>query len=134
MKNLFEHFGFDLDEKKLLSFEKYYELLTFYNQKFNITAITEKSEVYLKHFIDSLLGAKFIDGNFADVGSGGGFPAIPIKILKPELSATLIEATGKKCEFLREVIKELELENVSVSCGRAEDFARDKVFRENSIA
>ncbi|MBQ9485598.1 MAG: class I SAM-dependent methyltransferase [Clostridia bacterium] len=101
MKNLFEHFGFDLDEKKLLSFEKYYELLTFYNQKFNITAITEKSEVYLKHFIDSLLGAKFIDGNFADVGSGGGFPAIPIKILKPELSATLIEATGKKCEFLR---------------------------------
>lgn len=122
--------GFDLSEEKLNLFEKYYNILTYYNQKFNLTAITEKNEVYLKHFADSLLGAKYIEGSFIDVGSGGGFPAIPLKIFKPELKATLLEATGKKCEFLKEVVKELELKDVNIVCGRAEEIAHDKFYRE----
>ena len=130
MDKILRDFGFNLTEKQKENFEKYYDLLIYYNSKFNITAITEKSEVYLKHFADSLLGAKYIEGDFLDVGSGGGFPAIPVKILKPELSLTLMEATGKKCEFLKEVIKELKLSNVSVVCGRAEEKAHDKLFRE----
>ena len=130
MKNFFKSFGFDLSDGQLNLFEKYYELLTYYNQKFNLTAITEKNEVYLKHFADSLLGAKYIDGSFIDVGSGGGFPSIPLKIFKPELKATLLEATGKKCEFLNEVVKELGLKDVNVICGRAEEIAHDKFYRE----
>lgn len=131
MDSLFENFGFLLTEKQRDLFEKYYEILIFYNEKFNITAITEKREVYIKHFIDSLLGAKFINGNFIDVGSGGGFPALPVKILKPELKATLLDATEKKCGFLRETVKELGLKDVNVLCGRAEDLAREKNYREN---
>ena len=130
MKNFFESFGFNLSDGQLELFEKYYKILTFYNEKFNITAITEKSEVYLKHFIDSLFGAKFIEGNFIDVGSGGGFPAIPLKIFKPELNVTLLDATGKKCEFLKTVVSELGLKNVNVICGRAEELAHDNVYRE----
>ena len=130
MNKILSDFGFNLTETQKENFEKYYNMLIYYNSKFNITAITDKSEVYIKHFIDSMLGAKYIDGDFADIGSGGGFPAIPVKILKPELSVTLIEATGKKCEFLKEVVKELNLLNVRVICGRAEELAHDKFFRE----
>ena len=130
MDNLFRKAGFFLDGEKLRLFEKYYEILSFYNEKFNITAITEKNEVYLKHFVDSLTGAKFINGDFLDVGAGGGFPSVPIKILKPELKATLLEATGKKCEFLRELVKELGLKDVQIICGRAEELAHDKFYRE----
>lgn len=130
MRNFFESFGFKLSDEQLELFEKYYEILKFYNEKFNLTAITEKNEVYLKHFADSLFGAKFIDGSFIDVGSGGGFPAIPLKIFKPELNATLLDATGKKCEFLKTVVKELNFKNVNVLCGRAEELAHDKFYRE----
>ena len=130
MTEIFEKAGFFLEKEKIDLFEKYYKILTFYNEKCNITAITEKSEVYLKHFADSLTGAKFINGDFLDVGSGGGFPAIPLKIYKPELKATLLEATGKKCEFLKAVVNELGLKNVDIICGRAEELAHNKVYRE----
>lgn len=130
MENIFKNAGFIISQNQLNLFEEYYKLLTFYNEKFNLTAITEKKEVYIKHFLDSILGAKFIDGDFLDVGSGGGFPAIPIKIFKPELKATLLEATGKKCEFLKEVVKQLKLNNVEVIFGRAEELAHDTAFRE----
>ncbi|MBO4252011.1 MAG: 16S rRNA (guanine(527)-N(7))-methyltransferase RsmG [Clostridia bacterium] len=130
MEKIFENFGFDLTEKQTILFEKYYEILSEYNSRFNLTSITEKNEVYLKHFVDSLFGGKFIEGSFIDVGSGGGFPAIPLKILKPELKATLLDATGKKCEFLKTVAKELELKDITVICGRAEELAHDKFYRE----
>lgn len=130
MKDFFKDFGYNLTDEQVLKFETYYNLLKFYNSKFNLTAITEKSEVYVKHFIDSLSGAEFINDAFIDVGSGGGFPAIPIKIYKPELKATLIDATGKKCEFLKTVAKELDLKEVNVVNGRAEELAHDKNFRE----
>ena len=74
----------------------------FYNQKFNITAITEREEVILKHFVDSALGVDKVCGQtLFDVGSGGGFPAIPLKIMNDSLKVTMLEATGKKCEFLK---------------------------------
>ena len=132
MKELFLSYGIELNEKQLNRFEKYYELLLFYNSKFNITAITERNEVILKHFIDSVLGVDKVCGKtHIDIGSGGGFPAIPIKIMKEDLSLTLLEATGKKCEFLKTVAKELELTDVTVVNDRAETLAKNPSFRES---
>ena len=132
MKDLFLEYGINLTDDQLEKFNKYYELLIFYNERFNITAITEKIDVYKKHFIDSILGAELItSGSLIDVGSGGGFPAIPLKIMSENLSVTLLEATGKKCEFLRTVVKELNLTNVNVVNNRAELLAKVDNYREN---
>ena len=114
MKELFLKYNIFINEEQLEKFEKYYNLLVLYNEKFNITAITEKNEVYIKPFIDSVLASPFYNvQNFIDVGSGGGFPAIPILIMNENIKGTCLEATGKKCEFLNVVIKELGLKNVS---------------------
>lgn len=132
MKKYFLEYGIELSDKQIESFEKYYDLLVFYNSKFNLTAITEREEVIKKHFIDSVLGVDNLVGNkLIDIGSGGGFPAIPIKIMKNDLSVTLLEATGKKCEFLKTVIKELNLENIEVINNRAEILAKDPLYRES---
>lgn len=131
MKNYFEKFNININDEKIQKFEKYFELLIFYNQKFNITAITERQEVIVKHFVDSALGYQRITGNkLIDIGSGGGFPAIPIKILKDDICLTMVEATGKKCEFLKTVAKELDLKDVQVICGRAEELAFNPEYRE----
>ena len=131
MEKKFSLYGINLTEKQKNLFDKYYDILIEYNNKFNITAITEKEEVIIKHFVDSVL---FVDmlhcENLIDVGSGGGFPAIPIKILNEDMKVTLLEATGKKCEFLSAVIKELGLKNVTVINKRAEDLAKDPLYRE----
>ena len=131
MKNLFEKFNINLNVEKVDKFEKYYALLLEYNQKFNITAITEREEVILKHFIDSVLGVDKVVGNkLIDIGSGGGFPAIPLKIMRPDLKLTMVESTGKKCEFLKAVVDNLGLTDVTVLNGRAEDLAKDARYRE----
>ena len=131
MKNIFLENGVAVSDLQYEKFEKYYELLTFYNEKFNITAITEKKEVFIKHFLDSVINLKKLtSGKLIDVGSGGGFPAIPIKILNSDLQVFLLEATGKKCLFLNEVIKELNLSNAQVINNRAEVLAKDLAFRE----
>ena len=131
MRSVFEKAGIILTENQLKLFGEYYKLLIKYNSEFNLTAITSEKEVYIKHFTDSLLGAEFIEkGSLADVGSGGGFPGIPLKILKEDLDVTLIEATGKKCDFLNAVIKELNLDKIKVLCGRAEEIGLKKPFRE----
>lgn len=132
MKKYFSEYSLTISDEQLNQFEKYYELLLFYNEKFNITAITEREEVIKKHFVDSVLGVKLITGNkLIDVGSGGGFPALPIKIMKPEISLTMLEATGKKCEFLKTVAKELGLTDVTVINARAEELAKDSKYRES---
>ncbi len=131
MKSLFINNGINISKEQYEKFEIYYDLLTFYNKKFNITAITEKEEVFNKHFVDSCLGEKLITGKtFIDVGAGGGFPSIPLLILRENLQGTLLEATGKKCEFINVVLKELKLENGRVINNRAEDLAKDNNFRE----
>lgn len=131
MEKIFNNYGITINNSQKEKFNRYYDLLVFYNQKFNITAITERAEVIKKHFVDSVLGVdKIVGNNVIDVGSGGGFPAIPLKIMKEEISLTLLEATGKKCEFLKTIVKELDLKNVKVINGRAEDLAKDLNFRE----
>lgn len=132
MKSKFLQCGLKVTDEQLDKFEEYYGLLTVYNDKFNITAIKGREEVYKKNFIDSVLFADKIQGKtLIDIGSGGGFPAIPLKIMKEELCVTMIEATGKKCEFLKAVINKLGLKNVTVLNGRAEDYAKKEEFREN---
>ena len=131
MEKLFKEYGLNIDENKKNLFKSYFSLLTEYNSRFNITAITDEREVIVKHFIDSALGVELLKGEtLADVGSGGGFPAIPLKILKPDLKITLIEATEKKCEFLKTVADTLDLKEVTVLCGRAEEFAKKSEYRE----
>ena len=132
MKKLFNKFNLDISDIQREKFEKYYELLVCYNSKFNITAITEKNEVIIKHFIDSALGYNKVNfGKVIDVGSGGGFPAIPLKIMNDDLDLTLLEATGKKCEFLKAVVDNLKLKGVKVINERAETLAKNEEYRES---
>ena len=131
MVEIFKKYGLKITDFQAEKFEKYYELLVTYNKMFNLTSITEKEEVYVKHFVDSALVVDKLNGKtLLDVGSGGGFPAIPIKILREDIEVTMLEATGKKCEFLREVINSLNLSGIKVVCGRAEEVAKDVNFRE----
>ena len=132
MKDLFFKNGISITDEQLEKFENYRKILLFYNGKFNITTITEKQDVYVKHFLDSVLCKDlFVDNSkVIEIGSGGGFPSIPLKIVRDDLNLTLVESTGKKCIFLKEVIKELNLNNVEVLNGRAEDFGKDKKYRE----
>ena len=131
MKNLFLNYGINVTDAQLNLFEKYYTLLIQYNQSFNITTITERDEVYIKHFVDSVINVdKLKSGKLLDVGSGGGFPALPIKIMRPDIDVTMVEATGKKCNFLNSVITELGLQNVRVFNGRAEEISKTEKFRE----
>lgn len=123
-----------LTDQQKAQFERYFELLVEWNEKINLTAITEKNEVYLKHFYDSI--APILQGLIAnqplkllDIGAGAGFPSLPMKILYPELDVTIIDSLNKRINFLNLLAEELELENVHFYHGRAEDFAQDKAFR-----
>lgn len=127
--------GFDLTDKQMQQFELYYKLLVEWNQKMNLTAITEKSEVYLKHFYDSLTVVMSFDAipeqlTLCDVGSGAGFPSIPLKILFPNWHITIVDSLKKRIHFLETVVETLELEEVSLYHDRAEIFGKQKAFRE----
>ncbi len=131
MKKLFRENGIELTPLQIEKFEKFRTLLLFYNEKFNITTITETKEMNVKHFLDSVLCKdKFMDNSSViEIGSGGGFPSIPLMIVREDLKFTLVESTGKKCTFLKEVINSLNL-NATVINGRAEDLGKDKKYRE----
>lgn len=106
------------------SFKKYYNFLIEENKKYNLTTITDEKEVYFKHFIDSLSLENVVDVDntcFCDVGSGAGFPSIPLKIMHPSMHLTIIEPTLKRCNFLKELISLLKLENVEIINDRAEN-------------
>lgn len=122
------------DLEKQEQFNKYYDLLIDWNNKINLTAITDKDEVWLKHFEDSVSIDQIIDMNsvesIIDIGTGAGFPGIPLKILYPHLKVTLLDSLNKRINFLNTVIDELELENVLTIHGRAEDFGHDEIYRE----
>ena len=122
-----ENLGIEITDKKLDQLEKYYELLIEYNKVMNLTGITEKEEVYLKHFYDSLTISKIIDLNkensLCDLGSGAGFPGIVIKIFYPNLNIVLVDSLNKRINFLNIVIKKLGLENITAIHSRIEEYA-----------
>jgi 16S rRNA (guanine527-N7)-methyltransferase len=110
-------------------FDTYLKELLEWNKKFNLTSITDPEEIRIKHFEDSLSLLKVFpltDQSVIDVGAGAGFPGIPLRIACPEIKLTLLEATGKKVEFLRHVISKLNLSDVKVIKGRAEDIAKEQ--------
>ena len=126
--------GFPLTERQKEQYERYFELLVEWNEKINLTAITEKNEVYLKNFYDSI--APILQGlienqpiRLLDIGAGAGFPSLPMKILFPELDVTIIDSLNKRINFLHLLAEELDLDGVHFYHGRAEDFAQDKAFR-----
>ena len=119
---LLEEFG--LSKEQISKFIRYLELLLEWNEKFNLTAITDKDEIEEKHFIDSIELIKYFDvknKTLLDVGSGAGFPGVPLAICEPSLKVTLLESNGKKVSYLKEVVKELKLENVEIIQGRVEE-------------
>lgn len=130
---LIEH-GITLTDKQKKQFETYFRLLVEWNEKINLTAITDKEEVYLKHFYDSIapILQGYIDNSplsILDIGAGAGFPSIPMKILYPEIDIAIIDSLNKRINFLNILANELELSGVHFFHGRAEDFGQDKVFR-----
>lgn len=124
MKELFKKYNIDINEKEKLLFNNYYNDLIEKNKVMNLTAITEKNEVYSKHFLDSVLSLKNIKDNskLLDVGSGAGFPGIPLKILNNTLDITLLDSLNKRVNFLNEEIEKLGLSNIKAVHGRAEDY------------
>jgi 16S rRNA (guanine527-N7)-methyltransferase len=126
--------GINLTETQLALFEKHYRMMIETNKSFNLTAITDEKEAALKHFVDSLTCLNVLppqkDIRILDVGSGAGFPGIPLAICRPGLNITMIEAAEKKANFLKKTIEALKLENIEAVHARAEDFGRNKNNRE----
>lgn len=130
--------GIQLDDKQTDQFFMYYELLTEWNRFMNLTAITDYKEVIQKHFVDSLSIIKAMDMEYLqledicliDIGTGAGFPGIPIKIVFPKLKITLLDSLNKRIKFLNEVISVLKLKDIETIHGRAEDYARQEKYRE----
>lgn len=129
----------ELTEKDAARFSDYKKLLQEWNEKINITSITEDSEIDIKHFLDSLTCLSFdiFDGDksLIDIGTGGGFPGIPLKIMKEDLDVTLLDSLNKRIIFLDQVIKDLGLKGIRAVHGRAEELSRKEEYREKfSIA
>ncbi len=131
--NHLKEIGIELQRKQIEKFYKYMNLLLEWNEKINLTAITEPEEVILKHFVDSLTISKYIEkgSKLVDMGTGAGFPGIPLKILREDIEITLADSLNKRINFLNEVIKELKLKNIQTVHTRAEEFGKNKKYREN---
>lgn len=133
-KNL-EAMGLEATDDIINSFNIYSDMLVDWNKNINLTAITEDREIILKHFIDSLTILPYIDckkgqKSIIDVGTGAGFPGIPLKIVEGNLKVTLLDSLEKRVNFLNAVIEKINLSNINYFHGRSEDFGRDKSFRE----
>ncbi|MEH7084823.1 16S rRNA (guanine(527)-N(7))-methyltransferase RsmG [Neobacillus drentensis] len=139
---IIEQFAANLQEKgitltsvQLDQFERYFETLVEWNEKMNLTAITDKAEVYLKHFYDSITASFYFDFtkpfHLCDVGAGAGFPSIPLKIVYPHIEVTIVDSLNKRISFLNHLSQELKLEKVHFIHDRAETFGVNPEFREN---
>lgn len=128
----FKNFGKSLSDQQVQMFYDYYLLLIEWNQKFNLTAITDIDDVIEKHFLDSVLPFNdFKESNIIDIGAGAGFPSIPLKIMFPEIKLVMVDSVNKKVTFLNEVINRLQLKNTTAIHSRIEDLANDKKFRHS---
>ena len=125
--NTLKNKNVELTDVQLSQFQKYADLLREWNEKMNLTAITEMHEIYIKHFLDCVLPSFSVEmkGSLCDVGAGAGFPSIPLKIVYPHLHVTIVEPLQKRCTFLKHLVKELGLENVTIENKRSEDFAKE---------
>ena len=132
MKESLKELNIEISEKQLNQFYNYMNILIEWNKVMNLTNITEPEEIIQKHFVDSLTVLKSIKENdsIIDVGTGAGFPGIPIKIAFPETRITLLDSLNKRIKFLEEVINKLELKNIETIHGRAEEVAHNKKYRE----
>ena len=134
--DLMIEYGKEIDivftKEQLKKFYQYMNLLIEWNEKINLTAIVKPEEIILKHFIDSLSIIKYIDQNkkVIDVGTGAGFPGVPLKIVRDDLQITLLDSLNKRIIFLNEVIKKLGLENINTVHARIEEYAKNKNYRE----
>lgn len=126
LKELFNKYGIDLTETQEKQFNDYYNLLIEENGKYNLTAITEKNDVFIKHFLDSVLPYNHFKDNttILDIGAGAGFPSIPLAILKPNINFTLIDSVNKKVNFINMAKNLLNLNNIIAIHTRCEDFAK----------
>lgn len=128
MDEIFNKF---INSENVDKFEDFYTFFSESAKKFNLTSVTEKEDVYIKHFIDSLYGKALIEkgADVVEIGSGGGFPSVPLKIERPDIKFTLIEATGKKCKYLEELSKRLNFKDFTVKNARCEELAKSLDFR-----
>ncbi|MDC9467550.1 16S rRNA (guanine(527)-N(7))-methyltransferase RsmG, partial [Clostridioides difficile] len=129
-----EGFGLESTDEKLQNFKKYREILVEWNKVMNLTGIEEEKEVYIKHFLDSISAVtnNYItdDISLIDVGTGAGFPGMPLKICLENLNLTLLDSLNKRINFLQEVASELNLKGIEFIHGRAEDFGKSEEYRE----
>ena len=127
----FNQIGINSNNIQLKLFENYYNFLIEYNKKINLTAITNKNEIFIKHFIDSLTISRFLQNSckLIDVGSGAGFPGVPLKISNPDIELTLVESSKKKCEFLKDLSNILKIK-FDVINNRAEILSKNLNYRE----
>ncbi len=132
LKKECEKMQIDIKENQIEKFYIYMNLLLEWNQKINLTAITDCDEIIIKHFIDSLTICKYLkkDSSVVDVGTGAGFPGIPLKIIREDLNIILVDSLNKRIRFLEEIIEKLELKKIKAIHSRAEEFGRNIKYRE----
>ncbi len=128
IQHAMDEFRITVDERQVLQIQQYMKILLSWNEKINLTAIRDPREVLYRHFCESMYAASTVpmeNGRLADVGSGGGFPGLPLKIIRPDLQVILIESNLKKATFLAEVIRELELTGAQVLVRRYEELGEE---------
>ena len=127
IKEIFNSYNINLSNEQEEKFLRYYEFLVQENQKYNLTAITSKEDVFCKHFLDSVLPAEEIEKNakVIDIGSGAGFPAVPLKIVRPDLKFTLVDSLNKRVNFLNQLFYKINLSDIEAVHSRAEDYIKN---------